>query len=409
MIALPADVTLQLAGTPSAAYVQQQAQSTLARAAALRPGTTIELAPLTLPPLHPGDVVDVPAQVTVHEPAQPDDPAVTTLHLRVGPFTPSEPGILLYSDDPEYVSSDGVLFASAPIEAAHPVRAYIYHVTRDVPRNLSLVLRTTGESSQVQVRGSVAGPSQDYAAVGHGATARYLDELHAQEAFVATVTPDAPFVMPLGDRMLQPGELVAAIEDLQVVTGAPVTATVVASSAGVDPLALVAQPELPSDGHARKGAFRVAQAAPLVLRWTAGAPEADASAVALGAIEGVPEFPNLRTGGRPLAGDYGVLRPVKLVLTNAGAAPQTVYLYEIAEGGPATTTFWFSGDTAPTEVACDGDADNRYLVKAFAVAPDASVSIDGTFMTDGASAYPIEFGLSATQPPAPAPDSCAPK
>ena len=409
MIALPSDVTLQLAGAPSAAFVRAQAQTALARAAGLPPGASIEIAPLILPPLRPGDVVDVPAQVTVHAPAQPDDPAVTTLHLRVDQLAAAPAGILLYSDDPEYVSNDGVLFASAPIEAAHPVRAYVYHVTRDVPRNLSLVLRTTGGTSQVQIVGSVAGPSQDYAAVGHGATARYLSELHAGEGYVATVTAQAPFVVPLGDRMLQPGELVAAIEDLHVVDGAPVTATVVASSAGVDPLALAGQPELPSDGHFRKGAFRVAQVAPLVLRWSAGAAESDPAPVALGAVEGVPEFPNLVTGGRPLAGDYGVMRPVKLVMTNRTAAPQTVYLYEIAEGGPATTTFWFEGDAAPTEVACDGDADTRYLVRAFPLGPSATLALDGTFMTDGASAYPIDFGLSATQPPAPPAGSCAPK
>jgi hypothetical protein len=53
------------------------------------------------------------------------------------------------------------------------------------------------------------------------------------------------------------------------------------------------------------------------------------------------------------------------------------------------------------------DATQPRLVKAFPLAGAQALTVTGTFMTDGASSYPIRFGLSTT-PPAPA-GGCAPR
>ena len=111
-----------------------------------------------------------------------------------------------------------------------------------------------------------------------------------------------------------------------------------------------------------------------------------------------------RADGRPLAGEYGVVRPLALTLKNTSAAPLNVYLYELTSGaGGATTTFWFAGDTAAaTAIPCVDDPAQPHLVKSFALAAGEARSVTGLYMTDGAASYPIRFGLTAT-PPLPVP------
>ncbi len=128
---------------------------------------------------------------------------------------------------------------------------------------------------------------------------------------------------------------------------------------------------------------------------------------------GDPPIPNLRAGGRALAGDYGILRNVNLQLSNPTQSPATVYLYEKPIGYPVTTTIAFSGDPAPLRLQC-AKQPLRYLVRAFDVPANANTTITGTYMTDGGSTYPLTFGLTSTPPlPLPvsmtAPDGCFPK
>jgi hypothetical protein len=327
------------------------------------------------------------------------------VHLAVQPVPPFDATTLLYSDDPEYIRASGVLFRqTSAIDAAHPARAYIYHAATATGTRVSLVLQTTGTSSQVEIRGETAGPSTDYACVGHKATVRYLRDRATQQSVIASVTANAPFVLPLQDRDMAPQELVNAIEDLRLLSGDPVRASVVATSGSEDPLAYLDQPELPSDGHGRKGEFAVATVRPLQLRYVAGETEDPSFSIGLGATEGVPDFPNLLPGGKPLAGDFGVLRPVALTLVNPTPSPQTVYLGEIAPNGPVTTTMWFTGDPTPTEVAAARDRQTTYLVKQFSVDPGQTRTIDGVYMTDGGSWFPMEFSLGPT-PPAVAPSN----
>ena len=110
-------------------------------------------------------------------------------------------------------------------------------------------------------------------------------------------------------------------------------------------------------------------------------------------------MPNQRADGRPLGGDYGIVRPLALQLTNTTQAPLDVYLYELTSGaGGATATLWFTGDAAATLVPCVDDTAQPHLIKAFALAAGEMRTVTGTFMTDGAASYPIRFGLSATAP-----------
>jgi hypothetical protein len=268
------------------------------------------------------------------------------------------------------------------------------------------------------VLGAAAGPSDAFPYVGHLSTLRYLLEHASQESDIVTVAPGLPYLLPLGAGTMLPGQLIASIDDLRVLSGGPVQAMIVAASANVDPATLLAQPEHPTDGHFRRGEFSLANVPPLALAYTVGGAEPQPFTVGVRYYaNGQPAFPNLRpdinaaAGQRaPLAGDYGVLRPVSLQITNPSATAQNVYLYEqpVANGG-VTTTIWFTGDPAPTEVRCVSDPSQRTLVKGFGVAPGQTVNVTGTYMTDGTSFYPLAFGLTSTEPPAAPVNGCGPK
>jgi hypothetical protein len=332
-----------------------------------------------------------------------------------------EPRLLLYSDDPEYVSQDGLLFRSAAaLDAGTPARAYLYHVLQDPGQRLALIVESTGAgTSQVRWLGGAAAGDAKPMYVGHRATVEYLRARKARASSTAAVAPGAPLVVPVvpsavlpanavstigaADGFLPGRPLVQAIYDLRVLSGGPVRLSVVAVHPGADPLAAAAQP-LPSDGYHRRGEFSLAGVAPLRLRFTVGDPcDADHACAPFSA--GMASFAELH-GGRPLGGEYGVLRPVELTMTNPTSAPRDVFLYEQAGTAGVTTTIAFDGDDAPTEVPCLVDLDGHYLVKRFTLAPGERRVATGAFLTDGGSHFPLELGLTAIPPALPA-DQCA--
>jgi hypothetical protein len=400
---VPADATVQLAGDVAPDFATARIQAALEQLAQRRPGSTVSFRGVALPAaLHPGDAFDASAQVHVdgHD-AYVDALGTTAVHVRVAALPKLDPQVLFYSDDPERLGAgaDGVLLRGT-IDATRPARAYVYHVSDTPGRRLYLALRATGAAAQVQVLGAQAGPNDAFSYVGHMSTLRYLQTRPAQQSFVTPVTPDAPYLIALGAPM-KSGELVAAIQDLRVLEGGPLEVDVVAAGTDAAALSYLNQPELPGDGHGRRGEFALAPVT-FALSYTAGGAEPEPFVV------GNQTIPNLRPGERALAGDYGVLFPVRLQLANPTPSPQNVFLYEIAGGGGATTTFRFDGDPAPTSVLCVNDAANRYLVKQFALAPGETRTVTGEYMTDGTSYLPIDFGLTATPPPAVPPQACNP-
>jgi hypothetical protein len=403
---VPAETTVQLAGVAGSAFALGEIQALIAAAAQLRPGASLTVGGVSLPvQLRPGDTLDAPAAVTLAGNGRWVDVAGSTLvHLRVVSLPPLDPTVLFYSDDPERITAaeQGVLFHGT-IGPTRPARIYAYHLA-DQPRRVVVVLNATGGMvSDVQIVGTLAGPSALFAYVGHLSTVRYLLARGSQQSVVVTVAPDAPFLLDLG--VLAPGQLVAAIDDLRVLDGNTVDALVIAADPSLDPIGFLQQPMLPGDGHGRRGEFSLLDVPPLALALTVGAPEPAPFVV------GVPTLPNLTPGGRALGGDYGVLRSVALQLVNPTPTTQNVYLYEQLgkTSGGTTTTIWFTGDPAPIEVPCILTPGTRYLVRGFAVGPNANETVGGQYMTDGTSSFPLFFGLTSTPPETATPGLCTGK
>jgi hypothetical protein len=416
---VPSDATVELAGTISQQFANARIQGTIAQLARMQPGTSIAVGGVNASALRPGDALEVRANVVLRgNDLYVDQTGTTNVHVRVAALPQLDPVVLFYSDDPERLGplDDGVLFRGT-ISTTRPARTYVYHVS-DSNRRLYLALDSPSGVARVQVLGAAAGPSDAFSYVGHLSTLRYLLERPPQESFIATVGPGAPYLLPLGAGTMLPGQLIAGVHDWRVLDGPDVNVSVVAASTNVDPASLLGQPEHPSDGHFRRGEFSLANVPPLALAFAAGGPEPQPFAIGVRYYaSGQPAFPNLRqdivqqAGQRaPLAGDYGVLRNVSLQLTNPTPSPQNVYLYEQpgANGG-VTTTIWFNGDPAPTEVRCVSDPSQRYLVKGWGLAPGQTVTVTGQYMTDGTSFLPLYFGLTSAQPQVAPVNGCGPK
>ncbi len=199
---------------------------------------------------------------------------------------------------------------------------------------------------------------------------------------------------------------------IRVVTGAPVTVTVLAvppnGLAGAQLAAALAGPQLPDDGHHRTGVFSLVNYAAEPLTYTVPGP--DASLQYGAQTPPAADVPG-QTPGRDY-GDYGVLRVINFNINNPLDQPQTLYLYERPMGGVVRSSFLVNGTLV--QVGC-ARLSNRYQIgNPIAVQPHENLRLPVETMTDGGSNYPLEVGITAT-PPQPAvpqinaPDGCFPK
>ncbi len=401
---VPAQLSLTLAGpalTPD--FAAAQARAAVARAAHLQPGAAVGLSAGAFPALlQPGATLELRLPVTLRgNGAFVDVNGTTVLQLSAVELPPLDPGELMYSDDPENVpaGSDGVLFADA-IGAGESARLYLYHTSLVPDRHLTLALRATAGPARVQVLGVAAGPSADYIATGHAATARFLRARRSQASLVVDLEPGAPFLLPLGERALDSGELVAAIFDLRVLSGGPLDVACVATSGADDAAAFLSIPRVAGDGHQRSGTYAL-DAPPLELAFTVGAGEPPAVAA------GAPKVTAIRAP-RALGGGYGVVQRLRIALENPTAAPADVYLYEVPNGNALTTSLLFDGEPDLVEVPCVRTAGVRYAIRHFSLAPGQRLEADADYMTDGASSYPVQFGVSSLVPEQPVGCATAP-
>jgi hypothetical protein len=400
---IPAEVDVALAGTVSAAFVTARIRDAIERALVRQPGTGLDVHGVTIPAtMAPGDKLEAQAGIALNgRGTYVDVSARTAVHVHVDPLAALDPAVLFYSDDPEYVGAQlsGVLIGGK-LDAQTPARLFTYHVAAGAARRMWLVLRAA-VTARVQVLGTISGASPAFPYIGQQSSARFLVARASGESAIVTVAAGVPYVIPFG--LMQPGDLIEAVEELRVIDGGPVDFAIATSPADAAGLPALDGPELPGDSHGRRGEFSLTGVTPIALSFTAGLPEPAPVSLGDGAL------PNKRAGERPLGGDYGVLRPFTLHLTNPAPAPLSVYLYELTSGaGGATATLWFTGDTAATLVPCVDDNAQPHLVKAFTLAAAETRTVTGTFMTDGAASYPIRFGLTATLPLAAPPGGCAP-
>jgi len=410
-------VTVKLTGDLDPDYVAKETTLQVRQAANANPGTTINLGLITPPPnpFPVGSAYSIGVPITVLGGDQyldvSDVMGVTVQHVAAQPFSPT---ILYYSDDPERIVNDGVLFRGT-VTPTTPVRLYDYHENGNDPRRLVVVLSTSSTSpTSVQMIESFAGPNIDVMTVGHTASKNFLIQKPHNEGVVIDLNNGAPFFRRDVSMLMQQG--VADIADFQILQGGPVTITVLAASPNVPATTLLAGPQAPGDGKGRHGVFALGAYGGERIDYTVGTQD---TFVTIGdRDQTVPKA----TAADPGAdfGDYGVMFNLTLIAHNPDDTPQTVYIYEAPRGGPVRASYLLDNSVVPTELGCATSPPTatspprRYLIGQFDVAPHGAQAHVVRFMTDGGSNYPLEIGLTSTPPepqtpPIFGPDGCFPK
>ncbi len=405
---VPPALGLAITGSPvDPAWLAAQLVGLVTRSAQVQPGASVTIASLPLPsPPATGTQQSyaVPVQIG-GDPAYFDVQATTQVTVRNLPVEPFAPPILFYDDDPEHVNADGVLFRGT-VQPGTPARLYFYHDDLGAPRSLAVLLSTAGEDpTSVQVIDATSGPNIDVMSVGHAVSRDFVMQKAQNEGTVVQL--DGPDPLVLQNLAMTPRQGVAGSIGLQILSGGPVTVTVVAASPGIDPTTLADGPKLPGDGHHRRGTFSIVNYGTNALAYTVGGPDAS---LVYGDRDASPPPVNPASTGRDY-GDYGVIHTLLFSLSNPTDATATAYLYEKPIGGIVRSSFLVDGN--PTQLGCVR-VNQPYQIAAFALAPRQHYQLTVQTMTDGGSNYPLEVGVTATapQPAAPpigAPDGCFPK
>ena len=212
---------------------------------------------------------------------------------------------MLFSDDPESPSSDGVLYADT--FGPGSARVYVYHVNGGAAsRKFPVVVLNPGATdAHVAIKKlGLAGPSSDYIAVGKSAAAAWMS---SDLARIVTVPAGTRVLLDsdLDGEHAATGELVHAIIDLD--TDAALKVSVVSVLANEDAAAItVTLPLLPFDGEHDRGTF---PGADVWFRAMAGGEGPSMRKLSLGGNVAEPDLTgrDATTGeAARLTGNYGV-------------------------------------------------------------------------------------------------------
>ena len=407
---IPANISLDLTGSPATDpdVLDTQIRAALDREIrpTLRPGAALRFGPIVPWPLFPlaaGSRAAVNVTVTIEgDSASASVQSVTTVTLNSVDVAQVAPSVLFLSDDPEYLQTDGLVFRG-DVGPGRAARLYYYHSAIGLPRNLDVVL-TAAVRSRVHLIASGSGPELDVMNVGHVVTRDLLRFERANEGVVVELAPGKPFIVRHG--LLLQAEVVAGAVDAHVLSGGPVSVSVVSAPAGSRPERFLGGPHVPFDGHRRHGVFDLAGFGALAASFTAGGPDV---AVQYGGKTPTPRNLDPADDGRDY-GDYGVVHTITFTLNNPTDVASLVYLYERPLGGPVRSTFVVDGQLK--EIGCVRQSQPYWITTYQLPAQSRGVSTMVT-MTDGGSWYPLEVGASQTQPqpytpPVGSPDGCSP-
>lgn len=162
-------------------------------------------------------------------------------------------GTLLFSDSPEYVKDNGILYQDT---VSGNARILYYHLNDTLqPKKLAVVIEAVAGDAFVTVtRGGTSRPSHDYLKVGKATQLAYFNSEDRQEKIL--VTPEAPRLLQadMDKTVLHAGELVYGVYDFQAT--APVKVSVIMYGANRNPFRFLKEATvLPRDEVALRGTF----------------------------------------------------------------------------------------------------------------------------------------------------------
>ena len=378
------ETSLRVTGNPTSSdYLREAVALAVARAATVRSGASINVAPDTIPvrgnlKIDNRMELDVPSQIAGNGYL----PVNGTRHVIIeNTALPSiQPARLLVSDYPERLTANGVLF-TARLDRTQAQRFLYYHfnpATEPARRILLKARNTSNAPATVQMIDGSAGPGTNEMEVGHLSTKRFLVREARNEGQVMTIAPGA--TMNLVDHPLPPANVVSAILQLRLVSGDPLDLTLVAQDALAPTDQSIDTVQLLAGGapHAR-GVYPVPT---FFFERTYDVDGADLD-IPIGQLP----LPNLREG-EALSGDYGVEQSMNVVIVNMTRGPRAIALYANPRGGRATGTFLIDGTLVQAHALA---AFSRFKIWQETVNAGTFRRIRIVTMPEGGSSYPLRL------------------
>jgi putative type II/III system pilus formation protein len=382
--ALADETTVRVTGNPtSAEYLREAVATAVERAATLRPGASVNVAPETVP-IHAELKIDNRLEVDVAGQIAGNGYLTVngTTHVIVEntALPPIQPARLLVSDYPERLTANGVLF-TARLDRTQAQRFLYYHYNAPTEPARRILLKARNASNApatVQMIDGSAGPGANEMEVGHLSTKRFLVREARNEGRVLTIAAGA--TVNLVDHPLVPQSIVSAILQLRLVSGDPLDLALVAQDAlaptdqSIDTTTLLAG----GAPHAR-GVYPV----PTFFFDRTYDVDGEDLDIAIGQLP----LPNLRQG-EALSGDYGVEQSMSVVVVNMTRGPRSIALYANPRGGRATGTFLIDGVVVQAHALA---AFSRYKIWQERINAGTFRRIKIVTMPEGGSSYPLRL------------------
>lgn len=176
------------------------------------------------------------------------------IEMKMWPVTThDEGGVLLFSDCPEYVSEDGILYSDV---VNGPARVFYYHVNETKEnKKIAVILENQSEHlCLVKVtKEALSWPDENYWQVGKSTQEIYLKSDGGDD--VLLLGKQRKLLSRAMDMVIKPDKLVEGIYDFE--TNQPVRVTVLMYPANANPLDFVTQAKvLPKDSHRLRGTYQ---------------------------------------------------------------------------------------------------------------------------------------------------------
>lgn len=295
-----------------------------------------------------------------------------------------EPNLLLVSNRPEQVDTDGVLMEYT-LSSKEPSRLMYSHMNASVePRNLWVNLNNPeAEPVEVLVDWSYSGPSRNEVTVGHAAAQRFLNRLGMRAGYVLSIPGRTR--IELAEHLLQRKELLSGFASFRILKGARLEVQVLSKK---DPGRNDGskQPHLGAPFNPFKIHPHGVFAQPYFEEWLELGAGGNPLSFNFGESPWLIDFET----GLPNTGNFGVIYRWHVTLSNPGSRETTFGLFFTPKNGAAALSMLLQDQVISVPFK---PRNEEVPVRSFRVPPGGELSLDLTTLPEASSSYPatLEF------------------
>ena len=193
------------------------------------------------------------ASMTISEAKSSKKPFNATVMHRLEVDTVDSGGTLLFSDSPEYVNENGILYTDV---VKGDVRLLFYHLNEsNEKRRLAVIVENvSGKFNTVNItRGAISKPSEDFLKVGKSVQTNYMDKSFHSSLYM--LKDDRKLLLDdINSYLIRPGKLIYGVYDFYAAHSVKVSVLMYPQAA--DPLEFLKLTKvLPKDEQRLRGTY----------------------------------------------------------------------------------------------------------------------------------------------------------